>query len=119
MPELPRSRTGPGIRRRGRPAGLVAIGCELAGGRGVVAHYVPHHEKYREQDYDDEKAAEQLPVAQHQFEFATLIVLHGLAGLDGSPILLRARSKEDSISSGRGNTMVVFFSVPISTSVCR
>ena len=31
----------------------------------------------------------------------------------------RARPKDESMSSGSGNTIVVFFSVPISISVCR
>ena len=108
---------------RARPAPLATwsrLPAPARRARRVAAHDVAHHEKHREQDHHDEKTAEQLLVAQHQFEFASFVVLHELRRFGRvASRLLSARSKDDSISIGSGKTMVVFFSVPISTSVCR
>src|SRR5205809_5574476 len=97
----------------------------------MAAHNIPQAEENPEQHHDNEKSAEQLAIAQHKLEFAFVIPRHILDDypspsfpsvhwLGGPPATLSsARPKEVSISRGSGNTMVVFFSAPISTSVCR
>ena len=90
----------------------------------MTSHDVTHREEHTKEHHYDEKSAEQLAIAQHQLEFAFVIPGHKwifyrywLAG--PPPSLSSARLKEVSMSSGSGNTIVVFFSAPISTRVCR
>src|SRR4029434_9119863 len=88
----------------------------------VLSHHIPHGERHGEQQYHNKEAAQQLFVAYCQFKLAGLVVSHVLGfSVPGAPLAARssARPKEVSISSGSGNTMVVFFSAPISTSVWR
>ena len=89
---------------------------------GIPPHNVPHCEGHPKQQRNHEKAAEQLPVPQHQLEFV-FAVPHFFVTPVPAGVLPAARSKTRCmlaiISTGSGKTMVVFFSEPISTRVCR
>ncbi len=116
-------RRGGGLGPRLRRPDPGGFGLGLGGRRRVASHDVAHGERYPKQQDDDKEAAQQLPVAQHKFEFPSFIILHVFGtpapGARPSWAEFKARSNDAIISIGSGNTMVVFFSVPISRSVCR
>ena len=60
----------------------------------------------------------QLLNAQHPRPDAGIDSIYSATSLD-SAIVFSAFPRDDRMSTGNGNTTVVFFSAPISTSVCR
>ena len=62
-----------------------------------------------------------LPTNSSNSPVSLFLMAYGFAAPASPPVPTRsrARPKDAIISSGSGNTMVVFFSAPISTSVCR
>src|SRR6185369_12903498 len=104
-------------RRRGRGR----FRLRLRGTR-VLAYDVTHRERHREQERDDEETTQQLLVADDQLEFSGFVISHSSAiplRHQSLAALSRAPFNDAIISSGKGKTMVVFFSVPISTRVCK
>ena len=61
-----------GSRQSARPCGSPL----RASRRSLRPHNVTHREKYAQQNYHDEKHAQQLLVAQHQFKFADFVLCH-------------------------------------------
>ena len=119
-----RGRSG---RRRGVHSAFICAG-DRAGHdplSRIAPDQVAHREEHSAQRHHYEEKADELPVPKYKFFFA--VCLRHDCGLPASftrwPSRLELESRkcpsELRISIGSGNTIVVFFSVPISTSVCK
>src|ERR1700722_12159751 len=97
----------------------------------TVAHHVAQREKNRGENQHQQEQANDVPALQHPFARASSFSsCHRLPFIPTTYRLLsaylpltaplpRARVHWLIISMGKGNTIVVFFSVPISVRVCR
>src|ERR1019366_4906712 len=92
--------------------------------RSIAPDHVAHGEKYAAQRDDHEKQTDELFVTENEFLFAVRLrhVFNFPASSDFAPLVFESPRKCPRalrMSMGSGKTMVVFFSMPISTSVCR
>ena len=53
-------------------------GCPHGGRRRVPPHDVAHREEHAQKNHDDQKHADQLPVAENQFKFAVVVARQNL-----------------------------------------
>ena len=118
----PESSGLPAASGRGPP--LAADAPELNPPVAVSTDEVAHRKEDAQQDYYNKECAQQLLVAEDQFAFTVdsshWVCFYCLPSDLLSPLsayFSSARLKFDRMSSGRGNTTVVFFSAPISTNV--
>src|ERR1700688_949074 len=97
----------------------------------TVAHHITKRKKYRGENHHQQEQADDVPALQHLFARASsfsschrlpfVLTTYCLLG-DDLPLtapLPNACVHWLIISMGKGNTIVLFFSVPISVSVCR
>ena len=104
------------------------VGARFGGsgrGRGIASHHVAHREKHAQHYHHNQKHADELAVSEYQFKFAFVVLRQVRLAFQSLLWRLLARQiverlpKDENISMGKGKTTVVFFSAPISTSVCR
>ncbi len=97
-------------------------GCaRIAGGSDlavvlIAAHYVAEREKYAGKDQHQHEQADDVPGLQDTLARATSIAARSHAYFLFPP---NACTQLLMISIGSGNTIVVFFSTPISVNVCK
>jgi hypothetical protein len=100
--------------RRWRAAQRRSVGGMHRSAVLLTAHHVAEREEHSAEQYDAEKQSYQVPAFQHSFAAAASAARCHVLYFFSSALV-----HCEIISTGRGNTTVVFFSTPISTSVCK